>query len=102
MVFMRPALRGLALMARIAHTRHGVQVDAYNTATQSMERWQAQQVVVTLPVFVAARVVQNPPEFLRQAVQQAVQTLAANTLEHLARIIHESRWLCRRSLFWAG
>jgi len=22
--------------------------------------------------------------------------------QDLARIIHESRWLCRRSLFWAG
>jgi predicted NAD/FAD-dependent oxidoreductase len=60
------------VVARIETTRHGVQVDAYNSATHSMERWQAQQVVVALPIFVAARVVHNPPEFLRHAAQQAV------------------------------
>jgi monoamine oxidase len=55
------------VVVRIAQTKHGVEVDAFNTATQALERWQAQRVINALPVFIAARVVQNPPDFLRQA-----------------------------------
>jgi hypothetical protein len=58
------------VVVRIASSRHGVEVDAFNTATQMLERWQAQRAVVALPVFVAARMVQNPPDFLRQASRQ--------------------------------
>jgi predicted NAD/FAD-dependent oxidoreductase len=55
------------VVLRIAETRHGVEVDAWDTATQSVERWQAARCVVALPAFVAARVVQNTPDFLRAA-----------------------------------
>ena len=55
------------LVVRIAAGKHGVEVDALNSATQTVERWQAERCIVALPVFVAARVVENPPEFLRQA-----------------------------------
>lgn len=55
------------VVLRIEETRHGVEVDAFNTANRALERWQAQRCIVALPVFVAARVVQGPPEFLRQA-----------------------------------
>ena len=77
------------VVLRITSTKHGVEVDAFNTATQAMERWQAEQVVVALPVFVAARVVQNPPEFLRQAARQVVYApwLVANI--HLDRALHD-------------
>ena len=77
------------VVLRITSAKHGVEVDAFNTATQSMERWQAEQVVVALPVFVAARVVQNPPEFLRQAAAQVVYApwLVANI--HLDRPLHD-------------
>ncbi len=54
---------------RIAEEAGGVTIDSYNTATQSVERWQAAHCIVALPTFIAARVVQNPPEFLRAAVQ---------------------------------
>ncbi|MES2947359.1 MAG: FAD-dependent oxidoreductase [Pseudomonadota bacterium] len=77
------------VVLRISSAKHGVEVDAFNTATRSMERWLADQVVVALPVFVAARVVQNPPEFLRQAARQVVYApwLVANI--HLDRPLHD-------------
>ena len=77
------------VVLRIANTKHGVEVDAFNTTTRTLERWQAQRVVVALPVFVAARVVQDPPEFLRQASRQVdyAPWLVANI--HLARPLHD-------------
>lgn len=77
------------VVLRITHTKHGVEVDAFNTATEIMERWQADQVVVALPVFVAARVVQDAPDFLRQASRQVVYApwLVANI--HIDRPLHD-------------
>jgi len=60
------------VVLRIANVKHGVEVDAYNTVTHTVERWQARRAIVALPVFVAARVVQNPPDFLRLAATQMV------------------------------
>ena len=54
---------------RIAETRQGVEIDSFNHASQSMERWQAAHCIVALPTFIAAHVVQDPPDFLRAAVQ---------------------------------
>ena len=55
---------------RIAETRRGVEVDAFNHHSGNVERWQAPRCIVALPGFVAARVVQNPPAFLAQAAQR--------------------------------
>lgn len=63
-------LRTACSVLRITEGRRGVEVDAFNHATGSVERWQAQRCIVALPVFVAARVVQGPPAFLRQAAQR--------------------------------
>jgi len=60
------------VVLRVASVKHGVEVDAFNTATQSVERWQARRAIVALPIFVAARVLQNPPEWLRQAAANTV------------------------------
>lgn len=60
------------VVSRIAAAKHGVEVDAFNTSTQITERWLAQSVVVALPVFVAARVVQSPPALLQEAARRAV------------------------------
>ncbi|MCC2633374.1 MAG: putative amine oxidase [Ramlibacter sp.] len=57
--------RGGRLVLRIAEQRHGVEVDAWDVATQRVERWQAARCVVALPAFVAARVVENAPQPLR-------------------------------------
>jgi hypothetical protein len=54
---------------RIAEGKSGVTVEALNVQTQAIERWQAQRCIVALPVFIAHRVVDNPPDFLRQAAQ---------------------------------
>ena len=73
-------LRTATSVLRITEGRHGVEVDAFNHATDSVERWQAPRCVVALPVFVAARVVHNPPAFLTGAAQrlQSAPWLVAN------------------------
>ena len=73
------------VVLRIAQAKHGVEVDAFNTATQTVERWQAQRVVVALPVMVAARVLQNPPDFVRQAAQRMVYQRAGGLVQRPAR-----------------
>ncbi len=77
------------VVLRVANTRQGVEVDSFNTATQTLERWHAKQAVVALPVFVAARVVHNPPDFLRQAAAQVAYApwLVANI--HIDRPLHD-------------
>lgn len=59
------------IVLRVEPGKHGVTVDAFNTHTQAVERWQAEQVIMALPVFVAARVLAQPPGFLQQAAQNA-------------------------------
>ena len=77
------------VVLRIANVRHGVEVDAFNTASQSVERWQAGRAIVALPIFVAARVVQDAPDFLRQAAAQTryAPWLVANI--HLRAALHD-------------
>ncbi|MBB1076607.1 FAD-dependent oxidoreductase [Rhodoferax sp. 4810] len=60
------------VVLRITNFKHGVEVDAFNTRTQTVERWQARRAIVALPIFVAARVVQNPPDWLRDAAVKTV------------------------------
>ena len=55
------------LVRRIAAVGGGVEVDALHPASGRTERWQARRCVVALPLFVAARVVQNAPDFLLTA-----------------------------------
>ncbi|HEX3141310.1 MAG TPA: FAD-dependent oxidoreductase, partial [Rhizobacter sp.] len=52
-------LRTGHVVTRIEQTRSGVEVDAFDVATQSPVRWQAERCIVALPVFVAARVVEG-------------------------------------------
>ena len=68
---------------RIAETRRGVEVDAFNHHSGNVECWQAPRCIVALPVFVAARVVQNPPAFLAQAAQRLQWAPWAVTNIHL-------------------
>jgi len=60
-------LRAGRTVLRIAQTRQGVEVDALDHATRTLEHWQASLCIVALPVMVAARVVQNPPPALQAA-----------------------------------
>lgn len=68
------------VLLRIAPTKHGVEADVFNTARQTLERWQARRAIVALPIFVAARVVENPPDWLRQAAADTIHApwLVAN------------------------
>lgn len=51
---------------RIETTRSGVEVDVLNVASGQGQRWRADRCIVALPALVAARVVQNPPPWLRE------------------------------------
>ncbi|MFV0678818.1 FAD-dependent oxidoreductase [Ottowia sp.] len=53
------------VVGRVTEGRHGVTVDALHVPSGRLERWQAAQVVVALPVHVAARVLATPPAALR-------------------------------------
>ena len=77
------------LVTRIAQLKHGVEVDAYHPQSKQTQRWQAEQCIVALPVFVAARVVQNPPPFLVQAAAKTryAPWLVANI--HLHTPLHD-------------
>lgn len=52
---------------RIEAQKHGVALDALDHASGRVERWLAETCVVALPVFVAVRVLQPQPDFVRQA-----------------------------------
>jgi monoamine oxidase len=52
---------------RVTEERHQVQVLAFNEAQQQAELWTAGRVVLATPLFVASRILQNPPDALRQA-----------------------------------
>jgi len=60
-------LHGGRTVLRVTEGRHDVQVLAFNEAAQQLEAWTAPQVVLALPLFIAARIVQNPPPALREA-----------------------------------
>jgi monoamine oxidase len=66
-----------------------VEVEAVNTRNQTMERWQADHCIMALPLFVAARVVENPPPALRQAAAtlRYAPWLVANI--HLKAALHD-------------
>lgn len=82
-------LRTGRVVVRVATGRHGVEVDAFNAATQAVERWQADQCIVAMPLFVAARVVENPPPALREAAGQLhyAPWLVANL--HIDAALHD-------------
>ena len=73
----------------IAETRQGVHVQALDHGTRTLEQWQARQCIVALPVFVAARVVQDPPAVLRAAAARTryAPWLVANI--HLRAPLHD-------------
>ncbi|OOG37183.1 FAD-dependent oxidoreductase [Polaromonas sp. A23] len=77
------------VVVRVAAGKHGVELDAFNVATQSLERWQADQCILALPLFLAARVVENPPPALRQAAAQLryAPWLVANI--HIQAALHD-------------
>ena len=58
------------VVLRVVAARHEVVVDTWNAAAIRPERWSAAHLVVALPLFVARRVIDSPPEALVQASAQ--------------------------------
>jgi len=54
---------------RVRESRHQVEVDLWNVAEQRLERWSAPQVVLAVPLFIAARLLETPPAALIEAAQ---------------------------------
>ena len=79
------------VVLRIAPTRQGVEVDAWDVAGQRMERWQANQCILALPLFVARRVLNAPPRALSEAIQtlRYAPWLVANV--HIERPLFDQR-----------
>ena len=78
-----------SVVTRIAQARHGVELDAYNAQTQTTERWQAEHCIVALPVFIAARVVQDAPGFLREASSRMRYAPWAVANVHIREPLHD-------------
>jgi len=53
---------------RVSESRFEASVDVWNVRAQQIERWTAPQVVLALPLFIAARLLEAPPTALTQAV----------------------------------
>ena len=77
------------IVCRIAVGKHGVEVDAFDTTTRTVERWQAEQCIVALPLFVAARVLESPPPALLEAAAalRYAPWLVANI--HIRAALHD-------------
>jgi monoamine oxidase len=58
------------VVTRIAVEKHHVEVDVLDVAAQRISRWQAERCIVALPLFIAVRVLQNPPPALVEAAAQ--------------------------------
>lgn len=56
-----------AVLARVSPGREAVTLEVWNAATQQPERWLAKQVVLCVPLFIAARLIDTPPAPLRAA-----------------------------------
>lgn len=51
--------------------RHQVEVLAWDEATQRLESWQADRLILAVPVFIAARLLENPPAALTRVAAEA-------------------------------
>ena len=56
-----------AVLTRVSPGREAVTLESWNAAQQRPERWLAKHVVMCVPLFIAARLVDAPPSALRDA-----------------------------------
>jgi monoamine oxidase len=59
--------RGHVAVSRVAIERDGVVVDGWQDGARQAQRWRASYAVMAVPLFIAARVVESPPNVLRSA-----------------------------------
>jgi len=57
------------VVLRVVEGRDAVDVDLWNAREQRAERWTTPQLVLAVPLFVAARLIESPPAALTQAAQ---------------------------------
>ncbi|MDO9354568.1 MAG: hypothetical protein Q7T55_12785, partial [Solirubrobacteraceae bacterium] len=57
------------VVLRVAETRDAVELDLWNALAQRAERWRAEQLVLALPLFIAARLLEAPPAALTEAAR---------------------------------
>ncbi len=60
-------LRSRSVVSRVAVERQRVVVDVWDDTTQQTQRWSAREVVIAVPLFIAARLIESPPAALREA-----------------------------------
>jgi monoamine oxidase len=65
-----PVIHSGRTVLRVEAGRHQVEVLAWNEAAQAPERWAAQQVVLATPLFIARRLLAQPPAALQAAAAQ--------------------------------
>ncbi len=65
---LRPQLQTGRLVLRVTPGRQTVEVLAWDAARETGERWQARQVVMATPLFITARLLETPPDALREVV----------------------------------
>ncbi len=58
-----------SIVLRVDEGRDEVAVDVLDAATGTLTRWKAKRVIVCTPLFVAARLLANPPDALRVAAR---------------------------------
>ena len=63
-------LHGGRVVLAVRESRDEVAVDVWNAAEQTRERWLAARVVLAVPLFVAARLIESPPPALVDAAAQ--------------------------------
>jgi predicted NAD/FAD-dependent oxidoreductase len=56
---------------RVRAGRHAVELQAWDERAAQVEQWQAAQLILAVPLFIAARLLEQPPEALRQAAAAA-------------------------------
>ena len=61
------AFHGGHTALRVREERHGVSVLVWNDREQLAERWEADQVVLAMPLFIASRLIEQPPAALTEA-----------------------------------
>jgi monoamine oxidase len=86
---LKSALHTGKVITKITHGKHGVEVDAIDVASGQLERWQADHCIVALPLFIAARIIENPPAALQSAAASAQYApwLVANI--HIKSALHD-------------
>ncbi len=66
---LRDVFHGGRTVLRLREERHVVEVMAWNEQAQSIERWEASRVVMAMPLFIAARLPEQPPSALIEAAR---------------------------------